>query len=107
MKVKTSVSLSEELLRQLDEIVGEGGNRSQFIEAALKQRLREIRRAERNARDAAIYASLTPEQIAEHEKETAETLKLAVPWWELGDEIELTDEVEARLARENALRAAG
>jgi metal-responsive CopG/Arc/MetJ family transcriptional regulator len=45
MKVKTSVSLSEELLRQLDEIVGKGGNRSQFIEMSLRRAIREARRS--------------------------------------------------------------
>ena len=105
MKVKTSVSLSEELLRQHDAEVGKDGNRSQFIEAAVKQRLREIRRAERNARDAEIYRQLADDP--DYQREVQLTLETSVPWWELGDEIELTDEVEARIAREHEFRAAG
>ena len=105
MKVKTSVSLSEELLRQLDAELGRDGNRSQFIEDSVKRRLRELRRAERDARDAEIYEQLANEPG--YQKELQETLEDAVPWWELGDEIELTTEVEARIARENEFRAAG
>ena len=101
MKIKTSVSLSEELLAELDKEVGAGA-RSAFIERAIKQRLREIRRAERNARDAEIYASLTPEQLAE-----SDVTDYGIDPLELGDHVELTDEVEERIARENALRAAG
>jgi len=102
MKVKTSVTLSEELLLQLDQILGKDGNRSQFIEESLRQRLREMRRAERNARDAEIYASLTPEQLAE-----SDVTDFGMDPLELGDHVELTDEVEERLAREKASRAAG
>jgi metal-responsive CopG/Arc/MetJ family transcriptional regulator len=104
MKVKTSVSLSKELLDELDGRLGDG-SRSEFIERVLKQRLREIRRDERNARDAEIYRRLADDPA--FQQEVQETLEDAVPWWELGDEIELTDELEARIARENELRAAG
>jgi metal-responsive CopG/Arc/MetJ family transcriptional regulator len=47
MKVKTSVTLSEELLRALSEQV-ETRNRSAFIEAASWNHLRALRRAERD-----------------------------------------------------------
>ncbi|MCL4240440.1 MAG: ribbon-helix-helix protein, CopG family [Dehalococcoidia bacterium] len=102
MKVKTSVSLSEELLAAIDETIGAGGNRSQFIEKALRQQLREIRRAQRNARDREIYASLTPEQLAE-----SDVLDYSIDPLDLGDPVELSDEVLARLDAEARLRAAG
>jgi Arc/MetJ-type ribon-helix-helix transcriptional regulator len=104
MKVKTSVSLSKDLLDELDSRVADG-SRSEFIEQALKQRLREIRRAERNARDAEIYRRIADDPA--YNQEVQNTFEDAAPWWELGDEIELTDEVEGRIARENDLRAAG
>lgn len=102
MKVKTSVSLSEELLAAIDETVGSGGNRSEFIENALRRRIREIRRAERNARDREIFASLTPEQVAE-----SDVLDYSIDPLALGDPVELSDEVLARLDAEAKLRAAG
>lgn len=105
MKVKTSVSLSEELLAAIDETVGDGGNRSEFIENALRRRIREIRRAERNARDREIYARLASD--AQYQREVEEAHSFAVPWWELGDEVELSEETVERLVREDARRAAG
>ncbi len=102
MKVKTSVSLSEELLAAIDETVGAGGNRSEFIENALRRRIREIRRAERNARDREVFASLTPEQVAE-----SDVLDYSIDPLALGDPVELSDEVLARLDAEAKLRAAG
>ena len=47
MKVKTSVTLSEELLRDIDRSVAGGRSRSQFIERAVSDY---IRRRERDAR---------------------------------------------------------
>lgn len=105
MKVKTSVTLSEDVLKQLDAALGARGNRSEFIEETLKRRLRDIRRAERDARDAAIYARMAADP--EVQREIEETHSFAVPWWELGDDVELSDEVVERLEREAAARAAG
>ena len=45
MRVKTSVSLSEEVLRGIDEFAGDAG-RSAFIEAIVRRHIRECRRAE-------------------------------------------------------------
>ena len=47
MKVRTSVTLSEELLQAISEEV-QKENRSEFIEQAAWSRLRELRRAARN-----------------------------------------------------------
>lgn len=105
MKVKTSVSLSKELLAAIDQAVGPGGNRSDFIEKALRRQLREIRRARRNARDREIYERM--EHDPGHQRETEEVHAQAIPWWELGDDVELSDEVIARLEREEARRATG
>jgi len=105
MKVKTSVSLSEELLAAIDATLGDGGNRSAFIEKAVRGRLREIRRAERNARDREVYARLASDP--QHQREVEEVHAAAVQWWELGDDVELSEQVLERLAREDALRAAG
>lgn len=55
MKVKTSVTLSDDVLCQIDREIGEHGNRSQFIEKAVKRYFRLQRKAERDAHDAAIY----------------------------------------------------
>jgi len=53
MKVKTSVTLSPETLRAIDEIAGELLNRSRIIEQAVLEFI-ERRRADRDARDLEI-----------------------------------------------------
>lgn len=53
MKVKTSVTLSEEVLREMEDFIS-GSSRSAFIEAALRGHLDRLRRRRRDARDAAI-----------------------------------------------------
>lgn len=102
MKVKTSVTLSEELLRAIDEVAGPGCNRSAVLEQALTAWVRQKRREERNRHDAEIFASLTPEQVAD-----SDVLDYSVDPFDLGDDIELPPEVEARLAAEESVRAAG
>lgn len=105
MKVKTSVTLSEKLLAAIDEVAGPGCNRSAVLEEAAIEWVRRKRREERDAKDAAIYARMAsdPEVVRESE----ETLEFQVPWWEVGDDVELNDEVQARIDREEALRAPG
>jgi metal-responsive CopG/Arc/MetJ family transcriptional regulator len=50
MKIKTSVTLSRDVLEMIDAAIGESGNRSEFIEQAIenyiKQKLREQREGE-------------------------------------------------------------
>jgi metal-responsive CopG/Arc/MetJ family transcriptional regulator len=53
MKTKTSISLSNEILYQLD-MVNKDGNRSDFIEKALWQYLKLLKRDYRNNRDLQI-----------------------------------------------------
>ena len=51
MKVKTSITLSRDLLEVIDARAGREQSRSEFIEAALRAFLDQTRREERHARD--------------------------------------------------------
>lgn len=51
MKQKTSVSLSEEVLRDLEKYAGTGESRSAYIERVLRRHFRRRARATINARD--------------------------------------------------------
>lgn len=51
MKVKTSITLSRDLLKAIDARAGRGRSRSDFIEAALRTFLERTERDERDARD--------------------------------------------------------
>lgn len=104
-RVKTSVSLSEDLLGELDEAIGPGGNRSAVAEEALLAWIRQRRREERDRTDAETYARVAADPRSRREVEQAHSFD--VPWWEPGDEVELLPEVEQRIAREEAARAAG
>lgn len=63
MKVKTSVTLSEELLKRID--CRAEGNRSEWIERIVRAHLRDLERAERDASDAAVFARLAESGEAE------------------------------------------
>ena len=54
MKVKTSITLSEDLLGAIDKRSGKFKNRSDFIEAAIRAYIEQMIREEQNARDLAI-----------------------------------------------------
>lgn len=54
MKVKTSITLSEETLEAVDELAAKVGGRSQVIETALREFLARRKRAARDARDLAV-----------------------------------------------------
>jgi len=54
MKIKTSVTLSEGLVEELDEITEEDSNRSQMIERAVAEFIERERRQLRDARDLEI-----------------------------------------------------
>ncbi len=54
MKVKTSITLSEDLVEAIDKQTGNYKNRSDFIEAALRAYLRQLAREAQNARDLEI-----------------------------------------------------
>ena len=53
MKIKTSLSLSEDLIARIDELSGRK-NRSDFVEKALLDYLERQRRKERDVKDLAI-----------------------------------------------------
>ena len=54
MKVKTSISLSEDLVRQIDRLAGRYGNRSVLIERAVRDFLEAEAKRKRDARDLGI-----------------------------------------------------
>jgi metal-responsive CopG/Arc/MetJ family transcriptional regulator len=54
MKVKTSITLSEGLLKTIDEYTGEYKNRSEFIEKAVQAFIRQLIRKREDARDLVI-----------------------------------------------------
>lgn len=54
MKIKTSITLSEELLSTIDNLVDTAQNRSQFLETAAWEYIAKLRRARLNQRDLAI-----------------------------------------------------
>lgn len=51
MKEKTSVTLSKDVLSQIDRLAGSKHSRSSFIERVIRQYLRERKRAALHARD--------------------------------------------------------
>jgi metal-responsive CopG/Arc/MetJ family transcriptional regulator len=57
MKVKTSITLSEDLLEAIDQRSSKYKNRSDFIEAAIRAYIDKIIRDEQNAKDLAILNS--------------------------------------------------
>lgn len=57
MKVKTSITLSEDLLEAIDQRSSQYKNRSDFIEAALRAYIEKIVREEQDAKDLAILNS--------------------------------------------------
>lgn len=54
MKVKTSITLSEDVVEAVDELAGESRNRSEVIETALRSYLALLKRDEQNSRDLVI-----------------------------------------------------
>jgi metal-responsive CopG/Arc/MetJ family transcriptional regulator len=54
MKVKTSVSLSKDLLGEIDRWTPSYGSRSELVETALRTFLKSLARAERDERDLTI-----------------------------------------------------
>jgi metal-responsive CopG/Arc/MetJ family transcriptional regulator len=54
MRVKTSASLSKELLSEIKRVAGAKVNRSEFLEAAAWDRVAVLKRRRREARDRSI-----------------------------------------------------
>ena len=61
MKVKTSVTLSEDVLAQLDKLLEGGGSRSALLEQALREFLANRKRRKRDERDLRILNSRSDE----------------------------------------------
>jgi metal-responsive CopG/Arc/MetJ family transcriptional regulator len=57
MKVKTSITLSEQLLKEIDNMVEEYGNRSKIIEEALREFISHKHRQFRDIRDLELINS--------------------------------------------------
>jgi len=54
MKTKTSIILSEDVVKAMDKLSGQYKNRSEFIELALRNYIAQLIRQERSARDLEI-----------------------------------------------------
>jgi metal-responsive CopG/Arc/MetJ family transcriptional regulator len=54
MKIKTSITLSEDLVKVIDEYAKEYNNRSEFIEEAVRVFIRQLMRSQQDARDLEI-----------------------------------------------------
>ena len=67
MKVKTSITLSEDLLVTIDQFSHSFKNRSDFIETAVRNFIAQLIRAEQNARDLKIINQYADELNAEAE----------------------------------------
>lgn len=61
MKQKTSITLSPETLRAVDELVDESSNRSRIIEQAVVEFIERRRRQQREARDLQILDAAADE----------------------------------------------
>lgn len=67
MKIKTSITISEDLLATIDEMAADYKNRSDFIEIMLRKIVAQMIRAEQDARDIEIYNKHLDELNAEAE----------------------------------------
>ena len=74
MKVKTSVTLSEDVLEEVDSAVEESGNRSAFIEEAVREHLDRLRQKARDEKD--LY--ILNEQADELNEEALDVLSYQV-----------------------------
>jgi metal-responsive CopG/Arc/MetJ family transcriptional regulator len=74
MKVKTSITLSEDLLEAIDQWSTQFKNRSEFIESALRAYMAKLIRDEQNAKDLAIIN----ERVERLNKEAADVLNYQV-----------------------------
>ena len=75
MKIKTSITLSEDLLKAIDQRLQQYKNRSEFIENALRAFIAQTIREEENARDIQIIN----QNIEQLSKEAEDVLSYQVP----------------------------
>lgn len=76
MKEKTSVTLSPDVLAEIDRLAGARLSRSAFIEDVLRRFLKDEERARRNAREVELLNRAADELGAE----VLETLEYQAPW---------------------------
>ncbi len=88
MKVKTSVTISEELLAEIDRAAGKGG-RSELIESLVRRHFRDLERERRSAREREILER----QLASPDFES-DVLDYSVDPFGLGDDVEVLDDDE-------------
>jgi metal-responsive CopG/Arc/MetJ family transcriptional regulator len=67
VKTKTSITLSMQLLVQIDRMIGEGGSRSAFIEKVLRDHLRDEEREAAGQRDLELINEAADRLSAEME----------------------------------------
>jgi metal-responsive CopG/Arc/MetJ family transcriptional regulator len=84
MRVKTSVTLSPELLAAIDRSSGGSRRRSEFIEQVVGTFLKEKEREERSAREIALLNLIAAGKLGE----LPDVTDYSVQWWELGDDVE-------------------
>lgn len=65
MKVKTSITLSKNLIKEIDTVITKTGNRSLFIEEAIKNYLTLQKRIKRNNNDIEILNRMADELNSE------------------------------------------
>ncbi len=80
MKQKTSITLSDDVLRDLAEQAGSGDSRSAYIERVLRRHFRQRRRAAEQARDVERIDAAAERLNAEAE----DVLGYQAPWPEDG-----------------------
>ena len=67
MKVKTSITISKNLIKEIDSAISKSGNRSLFIEEAIKSHLKNRKRIARSQKDIEIINSSSDELNKEAE----------------------------------------
>ena len=76
MKIKTSITLSDDLLLMIDERAGEYKNRSEFIEITMRKALARMNRIQQDTRDILIINKHSDELNAELEDALAYQIEL-------------------------------
>ena len=67
MKVKTSITLSQDILKEIDELLVDSGNRSIFIEEAVRDYIERNKRDTRNRSDLELINNCAEELNKEAE----------------------------------------
>lgn len=76
MKIKTSITLSDDLLLMIDERAGAYKNRSEFIEITLRKALARMNRIQQDTRDILIINKHVDELNAELEDALGYQIKI-------------------------------